>query len=442
MIVVVALSFIVSVEAEEKGMRPSFLLIVADDLGYEGLGCYGGRDFSTPRLDEMAGQGLRFTRAYTSGVCTPTRVSLHTGLYSTGHGHTGVLPVHRGTRDKVDFAAMPTFAQTFRAAGYRTSVTGKWQLATLEEHPGHIRDAGFDRWCVWQIWRTNPRTGAGEKTLRYWTPTFNHNGAIRDDIADRFGPDVLVEFVIHEMREASRTGEPFLIVHNEMLPHYPMVQTPEDRRASPSRPAGLGNMIGYLDQLVGRLLDAVEEMGIRDSTYVVFTADNGTEERFFLNPRSGEAGEGSHTRHTDSGPVNGGKHTVTDGGTHVPLIVWGPDDVPRGQICHDLVDVVDWFPTLCELGGVGVPEAASIGGISFARQVRGEKPIKARSWVHGSAGKSEAVFDGRWRLERGGRLVDARELPLEKEVVEMTAESREARGRLYAILDRLAGKMR
>ena len=91
---------------------------------------------------------------------------------------------------------MPTFAQQIRANGYLTSLTGKWQLATLEHHPDHIRDAGFDSWCVWQIWRD------GSKTDRHWNPTFNQDGKIRDDIADRFGPDVLVDYVIDEMREA------------------------------------------------------------------------------------------------------------------------------------------------------------------------------------------------------------------------------------------------
>jgi hypothetical protein len=101
-----------------------------------------------------------------------------------------VLPVHLGTDKAVDFRKMPTFAQQIRANGHRTSVTGKWQLATIEKHPGHIRDAGFDSWCVWQIWKK------GEKTDRHWNPTFNQDGAIREDIADRFGPDVLCDYVI------------------------------------------------------------------------------------------------------------------------------------------------------------------------------------------------------------------------------------------------------
>jgi arylsulfatase A len=172
--------------------RPNILLIFADDLGYEALNCYGGLDFKTPNLDDMASKGIRFSRAYTSAVCTPSRVSLHTGLYASYHGHTDVLRVHDGTSDMIDFTKMPTFAQLMRADGYRTSVTGKWQLATLEKHPAHPRRSGFDSWCLWQIWKTDPKTGIGKKTARYWDPHFNLDGNFREDISDRFGRYVIL----------------------------------------------------------------------------------------------------------------------------------------------------------------------------------------------------------------------------------------------------------
>src|SRR5688500_12777350 len=138
----VMVAIIVTSACSAEG-KPNILFIVADDIGYEALNCYGGQDFKTPHLNGLAANGLRFTRAYTSPVCTPSRVSMHTGLYTTRHGHTGVLPVHMGTQKKVDFVKLPTYAQMLRANGYATSVTGKWQLATLESWPDHIREAGF-----------------------------------------------------------------------------------------------------------------------------------------------------------------------------------------------------------------------------------------------------------------------------------------------------------
>jgi len=145
------------------------------------------------------------------------------------------------------------------------------------------------------------------------------DGVVRKDISDRFGPDVLVEYVIEKMKEAKKANKPFLIVHNEMLPHYPMVQTPADRAASPQRKANLPNMVSYMDKLVKRLLDAVEELGIKDNTYVVFMSENDTEESYFKNPHFKKEGKRAHTRHTKAGLVNGGKHAVTDGGKHAPL---------------------------------------------------------------------------------------------------------------------------
>lgn len=425
-----------AIESEAQPTRPNILLIYVDDLGYEGLGCYGGLDFSTPNIDRMAAEGTRFSRAYASGVCTPSRVSMLTGLYSARHLQTGVLPVHQGTTRQVDFQKMPTYAQRLRDQGYRTAVSGKWQLATLELHPRHPHYAGFDSWCLWQIWRTDPESGQGHKTTRYWNPTFNQDGELRDDIAERFGPDVLVDYVVQQMSEATAAGEPFLIVHNELMPHYPMVATPEDRAASPPRPANLVNMVSYMDGLVHRLLSAIDELGIRENTYVVFMADNGTEERFFENPLSGQTDELLHTRHTTAGRVNGGKHTVVDAGTHVPMIWWGPDSIPKGAVCDDLVDVVDLFPTFCELAEVELTDQSSRDGNSIAPQVHG-KPGASHAYTHGASGEKAALFDGQWRLKKSGQLLDARALPRETPAQQDDPEASAARVRLHQIMHSL-----
>ncbi|MCU0779536.1 MAG: sulfatase-like hydrolase/transferase [Akkermansiaceae bacterium] len=412
--------------------RPNILIIFADDIGYEALNCYGGLDFETPRLNRMAEQGVRFSRAYTSPVCTPSRVSLHTGLHVPRHGHLDVLPVHLGTAQAVDFRKMPTFAQLIRANGYQTSVTGKWQLATLQQHPEHIRTAGFDSWCVWQIWNN------GAKTDRHWNPTFNQDGRIRDDIADRFGPDVLADYVITRMRAAKAAGRPFLILHNELLPHLPVVETPDDRRLK--RKASLPNFIHYMDKLVGRLLDEVEALGIRDNTYVFFMGDNGTWEPDFKNPRAGHPGEKPHTRHTTAGPVNGGKAQLNDGGSHVPLLVWGPPAVPAGAVCNDLVDVVDLFPTFCELSATAIPSSITQDGRSLVPHLHG-KPGVPRAWVHHALAErlgGENLFDGEFRLFRkSGKLIDARALPLERPAAPDDSAATAAKARLQAVFDQI-----
>lgn len=377
-----------------SGDRPNILLLFADDLGYEMLGCYGSLRGKTPHLDRLAGEGMRFTRAYGSPVCTPTRMSLYTGQYPTRHGYTGVLPVHRGTKEAVDFRErFPTYAQRLREAGYATSVTGKWQLATLEFHPDHIRDAGFDSWCVWQIWRE------GAKTTRYWNPCLNHDGRIREDIADRFGSDVLADYVIDRMRAAVAEEKPFCIHHNIMLPHVPIVETPAEKESG--APASLRNMVTYMDALVGRIVTSVDELGIAENTLVVFLGDNGTDV--------------AAPRRTREGTVTGGKRTHDDGGTHLPLIARWPGSVPAGSVANDLVDVVDLFPTFCELAGVALPEGKPMDGRSFAGRLLREEPLPREVTVAGYQ-KKFSVFDGKYRLVSDGTVLDARELPAERKL--------------------------
>lgn len=384
---------------------PNILLLFADDLGYEVLGCYGGQDFATPNLDKLAADGMRFQRAYTSPVCTPSRMSLYTGTYASRHGYYNVLPVHAGTKQAVDFRQrFVTFPQLLRAAGYATSVTGKWQLAALEFHPDHCRDAGFDSWCVWQIWRN------GAKTTRYWNPCLNHDGKVRDDIAERFGPDVLADYVIAQMKSAVAASRPFYIHHNMLLPHEPIIQTPAERRSG--QPASLGRMISYMDSLCGRILAGVDELGIADRTCVIFMGDNGT--------------DSSSVRQTAAGPVSGGKRDLNDAGTHIPLIVRQPGTIKAGSVANDLIDMADWFPTICELAGIEIPDSIDIDGVSFTHRLLHDEP-SPRHWVTGGIRGDVSVFDGEWRLQaRSQKLTDARQLPRET-VVELPPSEADAK---------------
>ncbi|WFB34486.1 sulfatase-like hydrolase/transferase [Kiritimatiellota bacterium B12222] len=394
---------------------PNILIIFVDDLGYEAVGAHGGLSYATPEIDTMASEGLTFTRAYTSPVCTPSRVSLHTGLYTSDHGWTDVLNVHLGTSDKVDFTSLHTFAQLARDAGYATSVTGKWQLATYLYHPNHLIEAGFDSWCFWQIWD-------GEaKTERYWNPSLNRDGNVLEDLEDAFGPDVLKEYVIEKMTEARDEEKPFLIVHNEMLPHTPIVSTPDDIAAG--RPMSLENMIAYMDKLTGELLEEIESLGIRENTYVFFIGDNGTDTHA--------------TRQTIEGTVTDGKRDLTDGGTHVPFIVWGPASIPQGERAHDLVDITDMFPTICALAGIPIPEDIPYRGRSIVPQMAGRRGAP-RAWVHQGIGNKQSIFDGKWRLRSDGLLHDARALPIETQVTSTSADSLQATNRLQYLFNSLS----
>lgn len=400
---------------KNKNAKPNILIILADDLGYEKPGCYGGIGTHTPNLDRIAEQGTLFTRAYTSPVCTPSRMSIYTGMYAPHHKYTEVLPVHLGTKEFVDFSEFPCYAQYFRNAGYLTSVTGKWQLAALEFHPEHCQSAGFDSWCVWQIWHNN------KKTTRYWNSTYNHDGILRSDIDDRFGPDVLTEYVIDQIIKAKEKNKPFLIHHNMVLPHVPIVQTPED--TSLNKEASLDLMIAYLDAQVGKILCALDSLNLTKNTLVIFAGDNGT--------------QSNEPRMTLRGEVNGGKWDLTDGGTHVPLIAYWPGKVPGDNRAGDLIDFADFFPTLCEIANIPTPLTSMMDGISFAKPLLGTGPGQ-RKWVTAAIFDDFTVFNGAWRIHyQDNRLVDCRELPLEKTADTNSREARNAMDELLPIVKKL-----
>jgi arylsulfatase A-like enzyme len=417
------LTGITPLQAEDT--RPNVIVIMADDLGYETVGAYGGLDFKTPRIDRMAEEGVRFSRMYTSPVCTPARMSLHTSLYADEHGYTSVLPVHYGSNVKVDFDnQFGTFAQQFREQGYDTCTTGKWQLATLSHYPDHISSAGFDSWCVWQIWDGDN----GVKTERYWEPFINRDGSILSVTENDFGPDILYDYVFEKLQAAALPdAPPLLIVHNMMLPHTPIIDTPDDVAAGTS--GNIYSMVNYLDKLVGGILDEVERLGLKDNTYVLFLGDNGTEASTSSGFNNGVK------RETVDGTVTDGKWNPVHGGCHVPLIIWGPDSIAEGgTVVDDLIDMTDIYPTVCSLAGIPLPSDHPIRGRSIRPQLEG-RPGITRSVTHGGIDGKRTIFDGEWRLNNDGVLRDSRNLPTEIIVPEGDPEGDAARERLELLDD-------
>lgn len=380
----------------KTGQRPNILLIMADDLGYETLGCYGGTSYSTPNIDRLAKGGIRFENCHSTPKCSPSRVTIMTGRYTfrttTKWGH---IP-----NDEV------TFGSILASAGYRTALAGKWQLALLKNNTAHVAQKGFEESCVW-AWHEGPR---------YWKPKLYRNDKIMNGVSDRYGPDVFAEFLVNFM-ETNKD--------RRFLAYYPMCLTHWPKKDEPKGPNGkwekFGEMVENMDKKVGRLVVALDNLGLRESTLIMFTADNGSPNN--VTSLMGDI------------KVRGGKAGLTDTGTHVPLIANWPGTAPAGTTCEDLVDFSDFMPTLAELTGGELPNI-KIDGTSFAPQLLGKKGTP-REWIYTEYSGKAWVRTKEWKLYRKGKLFNMNNDPLEKSPIEKTAVSQEIRNRLQFILNSL-----
>jgi arylsulfatase A len=392
--------------------RPNVLVIMADDLGYECLSCNGSTSYRTPHLDALAKTGVRFEHCYCAPLCSPSRVQLMTGRYGFRTGWTSLID---GPKEFLDPAREKTFGEIFRAAGYATGFAGKWQLCAFDLHPDHLRACGFDESCAW-AW-----VYKGKQTSRYWNPVIWQNGKLREDTAGKYGPDLYCDFLIDFIRK--NRSRPFFAYYPMTLVHSPFEAPPDTKGQKAGKNGNFPAMVAYMDKLVGKLLATLDELGLRDNTLVLFTGDNGT-------PRG-------IVSHLGDRVIEGGKGTMTEAGTHVPLIVSGPGVVP-GRVSTDLVDFSDVLPTLADLTGVALPKGVTLDGRSFAPQLGGQ-PGQPREWVFCQLGQARFVRDRRWRLHHDGRLFDLHNDPQEKTPVAAgsSAEADAARKRLQAALDNL-----
>lgn len=362
--------------------RPNLVLIMADDLGAAELGCYGHADHRTPHLDRLAATGVQFATCYATPICHPTRFEIMTGQY--GH-HNGVyqFPGRRGGPQagsaEDDIASHLTFAQVLKGAGYATFLAGKWQLTG--KVPTLVTECGFDEYCMWAYKHNLPpgveHLGGWEgegKTSRYWQPSIVANGRYRPTEKDDYGPDLFTDAAIDFARR--HRDRPFFIYYPMALTHAPYYVTPDTDTPGADRfrhaQRNFRANVEYADRLVGRIVAALEELGLRENTVVFFTGDNGT--------------------------GGNGKGTVTELGARVPMIVNASGIVAPAGLRGELVDFSDVLPTLAELAGAALPADAVVDGRSFAPLLLG-RPYVPREWIYSYLGDGRIVRTRRWLLE-------------------------------------------
>ncbi|MEX0777934.1 MAG: sulfatase-like hydrolase/transferase [Phycisphaeraceae bacterium] len=410
---------------------PNILLILADDVGAEAFGSYGGGSYQTPNINELARTGLQFNHAYACPLCTPSRVELLTGKYNFRNYESFSWLSPQET----------TFTEVLRGGGYTTAIAGKWQLSsparprvaagqpTAPDITAQImRDGyGFDHYSLWQL------NGMGS---RYWDPVLDQDGQRVNPGADEYGPAVNVQYLNTFMKQAVADKKPFVAYYAMELPHNPWVATPDgptDRSRTKSSPDSFAANIAYLDKQVGQLVAQLDTLGVRGNTLVIFTSDNGT--------------GGPITSQTKAGSVQGDKGQLTDAGTHVPFILNWPGKITAGSTDH-LMDFSDIMPTLLEVAGVpppagltpdGRPLIDAAGKLGQARQYayvwydpKGRPPTPGQ-WAR----------DQRYKLYGDGQFFDMTKPTLEKAADNITPgtgspEAEAARARLQKVLDHYA----
>jgi arylsulfatase A-like enzyme len=375
------------------GRRPNVIFILADDLGWGDLSCYGNTVLRTPNLDRLAAEGSLFTSFYTAGpVCSPSRAGFFTGRYPARHrihGHYATREMNeaRGMSSWLDPRA-PNVAGAFRAAGYATAHIGKWHLGNDAGGPA-IADYDFDF------------VGSGEG---------GGAGVRKEDPYYRARSTSL--FVDEALRFIGARGDrPFYLQLWTLVPHATLNPTPEQlapfaRLSNADIPHRSARTIYYasvadLDRQVGRLMDRLAELGLSEDTIIVFSSDNGPEEIFILN--AGHSGVGA------PGPFRGRKRSLYEGGVRVPFLVRWPGKVPAGRVDDaTIIGGIDFMPSLCAMAGVRMPEAYAPDGEDLSRALLGGAFARARplmwEWRFGITGHvinrspQLAIRDGEWKL--------------------------------------------
>ena len=400
--------------ANKSGAKgPNIIYILADDLGYGDLGCFGQKDIRTPNLDRMAHEGMRFTQHYSgSTVCAPSRSCLMTGQ------HTGHTPI-RGNKEYYPEGQHPlpanavTVAEILKRSGYATGAFGKWGLG----YPGSEGDPinqGFDEFYGYNCQRF---------AHNYYPHFLRHNDkklmlpGNEGKKTEQYAPDIIQGQTL-KFIEANK-DKPFFLFVPHVIPHAELLVPDDDivrsyRGKFPERPyegiddgpnyktggygsaktprANFAAMVTRLDRHVGEILDKLRETGLDKKTLVIFTSDNGPHAEGGANPAYFDS----------SGGLRGQKRDLYEGGIRVPMIAWWPGKVSAGTKTNHISAFWDVMPTFAELAGADVPE--DIDGISFLPTLLDEthkqKEHDYLYWEFHEHGGKQAVRKGKWKAIR------------------------------------------
>lgn len=384
---------------EAADRKPNVIVIFTDDQGSVDMGAYGAKDLTTPNMDALARDGVRFTQFYSAApVCSPSRAGLMTGRYplragmpgnaGSSHGQAGVSP------EEVMIPEM------MKAAGYATAHIGKWHLGytpeTMPNGQGYDHSFGHMGGCI-----------DNYSHFFYWSgPNIHdlHRNGVEVYHDGQYFPELMVKEASQFMEK--NREKPFFIYFALNVPHYPYQGHEKWLRhyAHLDLPRRLyAAFLSTVDEYIGQLLAKVDALGLREDTLIIFQSDHGhsTEER-------------AHFGGGSSGPYRGAKFSLFEGGIRVPALVRWPGHIPAGEVRSQLAHGCDWLPTIAELAGVPLPDRP-LDGLSLASVIRSSKapsPHKVVHWQTGRGANAQwAVREGPWKLLGNARDTSTRNAP-------------------------------
>jgi arylsulfatase A-like enzyme len=403
--------------ARAQQAKPNIVFIMADDLGYADVSCYGRREYTTANIDRVAQGGMRFMQAYAnSAVCSATRTALITGRYQYRYPIGLEEPLN--TRDVGLSPDVPTLPSLLKKAGYATALIGKWHLGSAPkygpEKSGYDRFYGFEMGSSDYFNHANSLWDGSEKA--------NDAGYLTNLLGDRAAATV---------EDFARARNPFLISLHFNAPHWPW-EGPEDQAESRrvTGPGGTlfdldggslatyGKMVLAMDAAIGRVLAALERAGVAQNTIVVFTSDNGGE------------------RYSDTWPFSGKKTELLEGGLRIPAIVRWPGHVRAGSTSDQTIMSMDWLPTFLAAAGAATDPSSPPDGVDLGPQLAGAAPVSRKLYWRYNHNLQQAMRDGDWKYLK---ILDNNFL---FNVVDDPQERANLKERRRDIYDRLAAEWR
>lgn len=381
--------------AAPRARKPNIIFVLADDLGYGDLGCYGRQDIKTPVIDRVAAEGVRFTQYYANGPeCSPTRTAFLTGRYqhrvgglecAIGTGNVGRYDDAIRLRETHDLG-LPveetSIARMLKDAGYATAITGKWHLGYEPKFAPHLH--GFDHsfYCI----------GGGMDYFHYldtvagYNLFLNGNPIRREGYFTDLATDEAIKFI------DTHADEPFFLYVPYTAPHSPF-QGPDDYRPDPlpldsplwkqgqAPPDVYVAMIEHMDKCIGRILKVLDDKGLTQDTVVIFSSDNG--------------GTGS----ARNAPLSKIKGSTFEGGIRVPAVARWPGVIPKGVVSEQVCITMDFSASIVRIAGATVPHGRELDGLDILKLVEtGRPPRKRTLFWRGRRG------DRTWRAVRDGDL--------------------------------------